>query len=379
MDTTLRLSEPRELLALIPHQLGFRPAQSAVGVSLRPPSGEVGLVVRVDLDALADPVDGPRLARGLVTHLDRDGARRSVLVVYTDRDPRTEPDHAAHAAAAALREAAHSALGDVPVWVVTPHGYLALDCRDACCPPGGRPLADLEGTQVGARMVLAGSVVAASRDDVGRIRRAPAEPRRAVARVRRRWEARGAQAVAAGPRAVADWRADSLAAWRRSLAQGADGPAPATGSPLGRVEAGLADRRVRDAILVSCVPGTADLPERAVRGERPDAASDAAVGAAVAAIVDPQVAVPPPPDVRRYEHVLEQVVAHGRAGGQAPALTLLALVSWWRGDGARAQVLLERALADDPAHRLALLLADALAAAIPPGWVRAGGAGVAPG
>ncbi|WP_448629283.1 DUF4192 family protein [Cellulomonas soli] len=72
------------------------------------------------------------------------------------------------------------------------------------------------------------------------------------------------------------------------------------------------------------------------------------------------------------------MVAHGRAGGQAPALTLLALLAWWCGDGARAQVLLERALADEPAHRLALLLAEALEAALPPGWVRAGGARAVP-
>ncbi|GAA3820432.1 DUF4192 domain-containing protein [Cellulomonas soli] len=373
MDTTLRLGEPRELLALIPHQLGFRPLDSAVAVSLRPPAGEVGLVVRVDLAALADDETGPRLARGLVAHLDRDGARRCVLALYTDQDPRGLEAHPVHRAAARLREAAQVPLGDVPAWVVTLDGYLALDCDEACCPPGGRPLHELESTQVGARMVLAGSVVAATRDDVARIRRAPVEARRSVARVRRRWEERRAAAAEAGPQATAAWRVGSVEAWRRATDPDVDGRRPASGSPLGRVEAGLADRRVRDAVLVSLVPGTGDLPERAVRGAGLDARADAAVGAAVAAIVDPQVAVRPPDDVRRYEQVLEQVVAHGRDGGQAPALTLLALVSWWRGDGARASVLLDRALAQEAGHRLALLLVDALEAAVPPGWVRAGG------
>jgi hypothetical protein len=67
---------------------------------------------------------------------------------------------------------------------------------------------------------------------------------------------------------------------------------------------------------------------------------------------------------------LEGVVAHGRAGAQAPALTLLALLSWWQGDGARARVLLDGALDSNPGYRLAVLLDDALGAAIPPGWVR---------
>lgn len=374
---TLRLSEPRELLALVPHQLGFRPHDSAVAVSLRPPSGEVGLVVRVDLAGLADPADGDRLARGLVSHLDRDGARRCVLVVYTDSDPRNDARHVARLAAARVAEAAQGAFGDVPVWVVTPSGYLALDCERACCPPGGRPLWELESTQVGAQMVLAGSVVAPTRDDVARIGRAPAEARRSVARVRRRWEARRADAIAAGPEASARWRADSVGAWRAAVARGVDGPALSTGSPLGRIEAGLVDRRVRDAVLVSFVPGTGDLPERTVRGDALDAAADAGVGAAIGAVVDPSRALTPPEGLRRQEQVLEQVVAHGRTGAQAPALTLLAFAAWWRGDGARAGVLLERALADEPAHRLALLLDQALGAALPPGWVQAAGSRLA--
>jgi hypothetical protein len=68
--------------------------------------------------------------------------------------------------------------------------------------------------------------------------------------------------------------------------------------------------------------------------------------------------------------VLEGVVAHGRTGAQAPALTLLALLAWWRGEGARAAQLLERALADEPGHRLGVLVAKAVAAGVPPGWAR---------
>lgn len=46
------------------------------------------------------------------------------------------------------------------------------------------------------------------------------------------------------------------------------------------------------------------------------------------------------------------------------------MLAWWHGDGARAAVLLERALRADPGHRLARLLADALGAGLAPGWVR---------
>ncbi|KQR16367.1 DUF4192 domain-containing protein [Cellulomonas sp. Leaf334] len=368
--TTLRVSEPQEILALVPHRLGFRPRDSAVAVSLRPPRGAVGLVVRVDLPHLADPTDGPLLARTLVAHLGRDGARRGILVLYTDRDPRGE-EGPAQMAARHVREAAQDALGDVLAWVVTPTGYLSLDCVEDCCPPGGRPLRDLDSTQVGATLVLAGSAVADSREDIARIRPQRADVRRSAARVRRRWEDRCAQAVVAGDDAVGRWREDSLAAWRQAVAIVGAGQPGSGGSPWGRIEAGLTDRRVRDGVLVALVPGTADLPERCVRTVPSTPELDAALGGAMALILDPRRGVVPPAHATAvHEAVLEAVVARGRTGAQAPALTLLALLAWWRGDGARARLLLDGALDADAEYHLAELLDDALTAAIPPGWVR---------
>ncbi len=370
--TTLRVSEPREILALVPHRLGFRPHDSAVAVSLRAPRGAVGLVVRVDLPHLADAGSGPMLARTLVAHLGRDGARRALLVLYTEHDPRGAGGPA-HVAARHLREAAAASLGEVQVWVVTSDGYLALDCADDCCPPGGRPLRDLDSTQVGATLVLAGSAVADSRDDLARITPASAEVRRSVARVRRRWEHRHEQALVAGPGPLAGWRLESLAAWRAAVDQVSVGRLGGAGAPWGRLEAGLADRRVRDGVLVSLVPGTADLAERCVRQEVLGSELDAALGSAMAAIMDPERGIVPPEEATAvHEAVLETVVARGRSGAQAPALTLLGVLAWWQGDGARARVLLDGALDAEPGYRLAELLDGALSAAIPPGWVRRG-------
>lgn len=374
MDTpTLRVSEPRELLSLIPHQLGFHPSESAVAVSLRPPRSRVGLVVRVDLADLADPEHGPHLARGVVAHLDQDGAERSLLVVYTAADPREGPDPTVAAALAHFRAAAEAPFGDVAAWAVTGTGYLSLDCADPCCPPGGRPLAELTSTQVNARMVLAGSAVAPSREDVARIRSAGSEARRSVARVRRRWLARGVRAADAGPEAREGWRAESVAAWRRAVAEQIERDGGPTAAALGRLEAGLSDPRVRDAVLVALVPGSGDLPERCVRGERPSEEDDAGLARSLALIVDPLVGVPAPPAATRvHEAVLEAVVAHGERRRQAAALTLLGLLAWWRGDGARGRILIERALRDDGGYRLAALLAEAVSCGVPPGWVRAG-------
>lgn len=411
MPTTIRTSDVREVLALVPFQLGFQPTESVVLVGLRGPRSQVGLVARVDLGQLAAPGDEGCTARSLVGHLIADGARRAVAIVYTaadlqrwgrdggdlgtadgperhDDDPGAVPT--ARAAVRALSSAAREALGELEIWVVGPRGYFALGCPDpCCCPPGGRPLEDLQATMVGAQMVLDGVVVAPSRDDLVRLPETTPAQRKAARRAADRWRARGAAAAPGAP--SHRWRRDGLALWRHALdallAQGArregagvarealrDGPVvvgDATRLPeptaTGRLLAALEDVLVRDAVLISFVEGNDRVADRLVAGE-----TGPAIGRALAAITDPvRGRRPDPGRARAARTVLEHAVAHTTRGRHAPALTLLAVIAWWEGDGARAGLLVDRALAADPTHRLALLLDQALSAGMPPGWARA--------
>ncbi|WP_250445352.1 DUF4192 family protein, partial [Actinotalea sp. C106] len=191
MQTTIRVGEPRELLAFIPFQLGFEPHESAVVVSLRG-SGRVGLVARVDLEDLTDAEDGPQLARSLVTYLVEDGARSAVLVLYSGRDLRAAHGGGlARAARAHLGRASEPFLTGVACWAVGPEGYYDPSCEDlGCCPPGGRPRTELESTAVSAQMVLEGSQVLPSRTDLGRVPLATDARRRSTRRAAARWAAR---------------------------------------------------------------------------------------------------------------------------------------------------------------------------------------------
>ena len=338
-----------------------------MAVSLRGTRGRVGLVARVDLADVGDPVHGAQVARSLASHLARDGARRAVLVVYADGEGRGD---LVGTAVGHVAEAFDLPFGGVDVVVVGDGTYRCLGCGPDCCPPGGRPLSDLESTRAGAEMVLAGSVVAPLRDGLGQVARAPGDVRRAVARVRRRRGEAHVRALAGGPADVARWRTEALAAWRALVAgtPGAGAGAVTRVALLGRVEAGLSDRRVRDAVLVTCLPGAGTLPERALTRAGPD--EDAELRAAIGRLVDPDVGEPPDDAARAVQGALEDVVAHGLRGAQAPAWTLLATLAWWQGDGARAAVLLGRALRDDPTYRLAQLLRSALEAGLAPGWAR---------
>lgn len=422
MSTTIRTDDVRELLALVPFQLGFRPTESAVLVSLRGSRSRVGLVARLDLADLAG-ADGDQAARSFVGHVLADGARRAVAVIYTRADLQRVQDvatadpveRAARAAARALAAATRDAFGRTDTWVVGPRGWYALGCAEpVCCPPGGRPLRELESTRVSAQMVLEGVLVAASRDDLVRLPVTTPAERKAARRARDRWRVRG---LTAHPGAeMHRWRRDGLELWRQAFAAALDerlgvagpdvrscgtaslagvdeahlsgGPAAGEGASLlvpgtdardgalpaaraGRLMAALEDVLVRDAVLLSFVPGNDRVAERVVAGER-----GASVGRAIAAITDPTCGVRPDPDrAGAARTVLERLVAHATRGEHAPGLTLLAVLAWWEGDGARAGVLVDRALVADPDHRLAHLVDQALRAGMPPGWVRAGRAG----
>lgn len=414
MPTTIRTREPRELLALVPFQLGFHPSDSAVVLSVRAARSRIGLVARVDLADLADRRAGPQLARALVGHLVADGARRAVVVLYTDADLQGdgEADPCRRAAGLValdhLQDAAEQALGALEPWVVGPHGYYAFGCTDReCCPAGGRPLTDLQSTRIGAQMVLEGLQVAGSRDDLVRLPSTSPAARKSARRAQSRWRARGLAAV--GTADLHRWRREGLAHWREAFGQaqaglgggkgagdldgeqeparpgenhqvrgrgslpasfGSCGWQPSGPAVVGRLLAGLEDVLVRDAVLLTFVPDADRVADRVVAGD-----DTADVGAALRAIIDPVHGTRP--DRRRTaaaRTVLEHLVAHAGRDGHAPVLTLLAVLAWWQGDGARAGVLVDRALTAEPGHRLAVLMDDALRTGMPPGWVRAASA-----
>lgn len=377
MTTTIRVSEPRELLAYIPYRLGFRPRRSAVVVSLRGGRRRVGLVARVDLDELADPATGPGVAEGLATHLWRDGAEQVVVVLYDEhvRDgARWAP--AVSGALQHVSEPLRAMIGPAQAWVVDEERFYSVDCTDEeCCPRSGWPLGDLAATQVSAQMVFAGASIAEHRGSATEVAPAPKGARYNVRRVARRWAARRADLRGAladgGSGAWAEelrpWYRESLGSWQAAL-EAFDGHEPIPARVLGRIDAALHDSYLRDLVVASAVLGTEhvastlDEPEPRVREH---------VNAAFGALFDPVVAREPDRErVAAAEGVLRAVLAHAPDARHAPAATTLALLAWWSGEGAVANDWLGRALVADDAYSFALLLANAVEAGLPPGWAR---------
>ncbi|GAA1631238.1 DUF4192 domain-containing protein [Georgenia ruanii] len=381
MDKTrIRLREPRDLIAYVPYRLGFHPERSVVLLGLTPNAagrGEAGLIARADLAHLAHPDAGPAVAATIADAMRRDGARDVAAVVYTNLPHPERADDLELGAALATVEAALDWV-HVDPWVVGPDGWGHLDC--GCCPPGGRPLAELEASAAAAALVLEGLAAAPRRADLGVFRLPDGPGRRAAARAAAAERARGRSAATAsrgaprvrgaafgvpGARPARDqgplrrWRREGAALWDATAATMTGRPGTSPPSPpaeaLGRLLAYLADRQVRDAVVARTIAGD----HRPVTAYLDTAAVVAAYDAARA----------PEPGVFAAAVALGTAVAETAPDGAgAPALGLLAFLAWWRSDGARADVLARQALAEEPGHHLAELVVRALDAAAPPPW-----------
>jgi hypothetical protein len=149
----MRARGPADLLALIPFQLGFHPAESAVTVFVR--SGRVKMTARVDLPPPAAAAEFARQLRGLARQHDVD---ELVLFAYS-----AQPDPARALLVGLLRALPARLVRDA--LYVDGSRWWSLTCDQACCPAEGTPY-DVASHWLAAEAVYAGMTVRASRDEL---------------------------------------------------------------------------------------------------------------------------------------------------------------------------------------------------------------------
>ena len=346
----IRVGEGREILAYVPHALGFLPSNSVVALSLRPPRGRIGLVARVDLADLAG-VDGALAAQGVAAQPLADGAAGVFVVIYQDgrlRDVRASAS--VTGALAALEAQLQVPVRDV--WVVASNAYASLTCQDErCCPPDGHSLALLETTRIAAAMVMAGSAPVGSRNDLKLGFDTDPQRRRAFDAGRRR-ESKAA-ARARSQESMAPWRDSRVVRCLELLAE----PGAVEPDTLGQLTQAMRDVLVRDAVLAGVlVPGGVTPTMASLEGSLEEMFS---------------IDVGPPDRDRtaNARRILASAARLGRGQVRGAMLGVLAWMAWWCGDGAQAQVLVSEALDLHPRDRLGVLVDSALEVGMPPGWV----------
>ena len=330
-SAVVRVDSPAALLAVIPHLLGFVPEASVVVIGLTPPRDRVRVTLRYDLP---DPPEADLVAdiAGHAVGVISSQQLTAAIAVGYGPEPLVTP------VADALLDAARQAGIDLHDFLRVEDGrYWSYRCADeACCPAAGVPFEAIA-HPAAADMVAAGKQVLADRAAVAArvapiggiaaesmrqaTRRAEQHVAQLLAKVRR------TSRIGAARHMIA---AEGLAAAGGMIARYRGGGRFTSDYEIARITVALRDLRVRDDAWARMDPAHADAHLR----------------------------------------LWIDVTRRAQPGHVAPPAALLAFVAWQSGDGALANVALDRALADDPGYSMALLLRQVISAGAPPSLAR---------
>jgi hypothetical protein len=346
---TLEMTGPDELVASLPFLLGFQPLESLVVVWTK--GGRLLLTQRVDLPATDDGVHLAEFAGILVQPLRDHEPDEAVLVVIEDACDGTSDSSAGHTVKDGGREGSpgqrnecggaprmpRRELVDAVMRVLAAMDVAVRDalevsggrfrsylCVEECCPPAGRAVDPVVANAVAASFAVRGVSALSSRADlVSVLEPDPSGVARIEPLIVDREQELDDALGDGGSAAVESWRDEQVDRLMSLVFEGGDLSDADTVTLL----VGLCDVRVRDTLLWHL-----------------NGASD------------------------RYGCLDRLLIGLRLApnGYVAPIATCAALAAWLLGDGARASIAIDRALNDDPAYSLAILVGTSISAGLPP-------------
>lgn len=326
----VRVSSPGDILAVVPHLLGFHPARSLVVVGAGRPPQRIELAFRYDLPDPPDAAATAELAGHAVAVLAQ---RRLHTVIGIGYGPGALVTPVADALAAAVRE---RGLRLHELMRVEDGRYWSYICANPdCCPPGGVRF-DVQASPAAAAMTVAGLVAYPDRAALaGTLAPVTGAAARAMQRATTQARARAARLAGLGRRGGLDPETRLLAeAGRKAvcdfIASYRAGQPITAADPVAWLSVTLAHLPVRDDAWARMDPGHRDAHVR----------------------------------------LWSDVVRRARPAYLAAPASLLAFTAWQCGEGALANIALDRALAADPRYSLAHLLRDILDAGVPPSEAR---------
>lgn len=315
----LRVREPGELVSSIPLVMGFHPRDSLVLISGGGPSSRrLGLMVRVDLPL---PEHESLMAESVVSSLLRDKRSGAAVIVVGSGEPGRQRRELVELVQAELGR--HDVDTHTTIWTEGTTAGSRWECYDGCC---GGVLPDPSVLPHAASVVLNGQVVYADRAELERVVE-PTDPQA----IRRR-EIRLIEVVDQ----ASEYR-DALTDFDTADAAIAQAVADAAAGRLA-----LDDEAVVELAVALAAPEVRDAAIRHCTGDD-SAAAEQLWAALTRETPDPEAAEP---------------------------AAMLAVSALMRGDGALANVAIDRAERAWPGHRLARLMRAVAEAGISPSELR---------
>ncbi|HEY1626198.1 MAG TPA: DUF4192 domain-containing protein [Streptosporangiaceae bacterium] len=327
----IRAGSPEALLAIVPHLLGFPPESSMVIIGTEAQQGAVKVTLRYDLPDPPDHDVAADLAEHAAAVLAAQRLTAATVIGYG-------PEELIRPLATAVGDGMSRAGIEMAECLRVEGGrYWSYTCGDdACCPAEGRPF-DETGHPAASAIAAAGERVLPGRSAVA----AGLAPLGGIAAESMR------QATSQAERHVTQ----VLAKVRKSTRLGAARHMIASeglATVAGLIAAYRAGGRYRTDYEVAWL--TVALKDLRIRDD-------------AWARMDPR-------DRGAHLRLWTDVVRRAQPGYVAAPASLLAFVAWQDGNGALANVALDRALKDAPGYSMATLLRQVIAAGAPPAMAR---------
>jgi hypothetical protein len=342
------------ILAVVPYLLGFHPSSSLVMIGIGPPRGQIKLAFRYDLPDPPDLGQAGDITAHAIAVLKRQQVEQVIVVGY---GPGTLVTPVVELIRAGI-DGTQITLRDVVR--VEDSRYWSYLCGEAdCCPAEGVPF-DVRAHPAAAALTMAGlpaypDRAALSRSLAPSTGAAAESMKLATQRALRRGERLLAAALRPASRDVSPPSAPAPTASRRAPS------GRVTMDDAMRLVAKAGQRAVRDAIASYRAGG--QITDDDQIAWLSVALTDVRVRDNAWARMDPE---------HRDAHLrLWTDVVRRACPAYVPApASLLAFTAWQSGDGALANIAIERALDADPAYSMALLLAEAIESGLPPSAAR---------
>jgi len=307
--------------------LGFEPSNSMVVIGIEQPGAEVKLTLRYDLP---DPELAPTVAGHAMSVLTAQRIQTAVAVGYG-------PENLVSPVAAALRECAPTAGVTVTELLRAENQrYWSYVCKDpACCPPEGKPF-DVTDHPAARAMAAERARVLASRDALA----ATVAPVTGAAAEQMRQATKEAEEQVA-----------------RAIARAARSGRKAS---------------VRRLIAIAGLPAVSEAIRRYRGGRRlePQEAAWLSVVLRDFRVRDDAWSRMRPEHREAHTRLWTDLTRLAQPGYVCAPASLLGFVAWQSGNGALANVALDRALEEDEHYSMAVLLRQAIDSGAPPSLAR---------
>jgi len=325
----VRIASPASLLAVIPHLLGFAPESSLVIVGAEEPRGEVKIVLRYDLP---DPPTPEATAESAVHATGILLAQRITCVLVAGYGP----DRLVAPLAAALSSELHAAgIAFLDLLRVEDQRYWSYLCgEEHCCPSHGTAF-DVTGHAAATALAAEGQVFA-SRSQL-------------------------AQTIAA----VDDEAAESM---RRATQRAEDQASEFTSRLRGRTSARA--RRLLASAGIEAMTDAIGIYRQGNTISDDDQIAWLTVMLRNLRVRDDAWARMDPEHREAHQRLWTDLTRRACPGYVAAPASLLAFVAWQGGNGALANLALDRALDEQPRYSMAELLRGVIDGGVPPSAAR---------